>query len=40
MGEQPHRSRQIGALLNAVQKLLAPSAPAKKHPIGYIHPKD
>ena len=32
--------RQIGALLNAVQKLLAPPAPAKKHPIGYIHPKD
>ncbi len=32
--------RQIGALLNAVQKLLAPPAPAKKYPIGYIHPKD
>lgn len=32
--------RQIGALLNAVQKLLAPPDPPKKHPIGYIHPKD
>lgn len=32
--------RQIGALLNAVQKLLASPDPAKKYPIGYIHPKD
>ncbi len=32
--------RQIGALLNAVQRLLAPLEPPKKHPIGYIHPKD
>jgi ORF6N domain len=32
--------RQIGALLNAVQKLLAPPDSPKKHPIGYIHPKE
>jgi hypothetical protein len=32
--------QQIGALLNAVQKLLAEPDPPKKNPIGYIHSKD
>ena len=32
--------RQIGALLSAVQKLLASPEPSKKYPIGYIHAKD
>ncbi len=32
--------RQIGALLSAVQKLLAPPDPPKTRPIGYIHSKD
>lgn len=31
--------RQIAVLFDHVQKMLAP-APAKKNPIGYIHPKD
>jgi hypothetical protein len=32
--------RQIAALFEAVQRLLAPPAPTKKHPIGYITPVD
>lgn len=31
--------RQIALLFNHVDKLLAPPK-SKKHPIGYIHPKD
>jgi hypothetical protein len=31
--------RKIAILFDTVQKLLTP-APTKKHPIGYIHPKD
>ena len=32
--------RQIAALLSAVQKLLAPPDPPKKHPIGYVPDSD
>jgi hypothetical protein len=40
-GAQSRGARpQIGALLSAVQKLLASPDPSKKYPIGCIHPKD
>ena len=32
--------RQISVLFDTVQKLLAPPHPPKKHPIGYVTPKD
>src|ERR1035437_3720136 len=32
--------RQIAVLFDSLQKLLAPPNAPKKHPIGYIHPKD
>jgi len=32
--------RQIAALVSAVQRLLAPPDPPKKHPIGYVPAKD
>jgi hypothetical protein len=32
--------RQIAALFSAVQKILAPSDPPKKHPIGYVPAKN
>jgi hypothetical protein len=32
--------RQIAVLFDTIQRLLAPPSSAKKHPIGYITPKD
>jgi ORF6N domain len=32
--------RQIAVLFSSLQKLLAPPESSKKHPIGYVHPKD
>ena len=32
--------RQIAVLFSTLQRLLAQPDPPKKHPIGYIHPKD